>query len=122
MLRVIGIFWIDASAIGQWQIMLLCLLFFMIMPGLIKPELFGNYWSPKIGPLSHHAYSTDINPTDFNCFGPLKEQVKRKRYSNSNELVEGIRSAILKLNQMGTFNSVNKLPEVWAQVVEKSGS
>jgi hypothetical protein len=63
-----------------------------------------------------------MNPPDFNCFGPLKEQVKGKRYSNQNKLVEVIRSAILELNQSGTFNSVSKLPEVWAQVVEKSGS
>ncbi len=72
--------------------------------------------------LPHPAYSPDMNPSDFNCFGPLKEKVKGKRYSNPNELVEAIRSAILELNQNGTFNGVSKLPEVWAQVVEKSGS
>ncbi len=53
---------------------------------------------------------------------PLKEQVKGKRYDNPNQLVEAIRSAILELNKRSTFNGVRKLPEVWAQVIEKSGS
>jgi hypothetical protein len=40
--------------------------------------------------LPHASYSPDMNPCDFNCFGPLKQRIRGIRYMDFEELQSAI--------------------------------
>lgn len=69
--------------------------------------------------MPHAPYSPDTNPCEHNCFGPLKEKVKGRRYSDLAALRTAICEAIQEGNQRGIFNGVTSLPEVWEAIIQK---
>jgi hypothetical protein len=84
---------------------------------LIRELMASKGWSI----LPQAPYSPDCNPCDFNCFGPLKLQIKGIRYGTMEELKNAIKGAIIVSSENGTFNGVTKLPEVWESIVNKGG-
>lgn len=71
--------------------------------------------------LPHPVYSPDLNPCDFNVFSPLKGRVKGRVFNDQTELERSIDEAIDYLQQRGTFNGVNKLPEIWQNIIDAEG-
>ena len=70
----------------------------------------------------HPPYSPDLNPCDFNCFGNLKMRLAGTRYKDWNSLNQAVDQAIRDLNESGSFNGVQKLPEIWEAVIEHEGN
>lgn len=67
-------------------------------------------------------YSPDLQPCDYNCFGPLKRELKGKRYNNFSELSSVLNNTISKGLQDGLFRGVRMLPERWQRVIDNNGS
>lgn len=71
--------------------------------------------------LLHPPYSPDMNPLDYNCFGHLKQQLAGYRYDTLDSLQNAISEAISVLNEKGTLNGVQKLPDIWQRVIDSNG-
>jgi transposase len=67
-------------------------------------------------------YSPDVQPCDYNCFGPFKRQLKGTRYNNSSELIDAINKAINEGTQKGLYQGIKMLPDRWQKVIDKEGS
>ena len=78
--------------------------------------------SRQIEVWDHPPYSPDLNPCDFNCFGPLKRQIKRNRYADWNQLQQALEAAIRDGSERGLYKGVQMLPERWEKVVENEGA
>ena len=79
-----------------------------------KSRLISDYLKEnKIETWVHPTYSPDIHPCDFNCFGPLKRQLKDNSYNNWTEVKDAIQNAIEEGLQKGLFKGVAMLPERW---------
>lgn len=66
-------------------------------------------------------YSPDIQPCDFNCFGPLKGAMKGNRYINWNDVETALKNAIESGLSRGLYQGVKMLPERWERVIAKEG-
>jgi histone-lysine N-methyltransferase SETMAR len=69
----------------------------------------------------HPPYSPDLNPCDYNCFAPLKRELKKNSYENWNQFSEALINAIQRGSQKGLFQGVEKLSDCWKRVIDKSG-
>jgi hypothetical protein len=59
----------------------------------------------------HPPYSPDLNPCDFNCFGPLKLQINGTRYADWNQLQDALEAAMRDGSERGLYKGVQMLPE-----------
>lgn len=69
----------------------------------------------------HPPYSPDISPLDFCCFGPLKDMLRGKKFSDWDEFNTALEDAVEQLNNRGQMKGIEKLPERWKEVIEKAG-
>jgi hypothetical protein len=84
-----------------------------------KSRLISDYLEENsIETWGHPAYSPDVMPPDFNCFGSLKHRLKGKRYQNWNQFKDVLQSAIDEDSRRGLFKGVSMLQERWQKVVE----
>ena len=67
-------------------------------------------------------YSPDLQPCDYNCFGPLKQRLSGKQYHNWAELKEAIQKNLEDGLVEGLFLGVRKLPDRWERVIENKGN
>ena len=84
---------------------------------LVTSYLDGNNIETWIQP----PYSPDIQLCDFNCFGPLKRELKGIRYNNWSELINAINSVVDEGLQNGLFQGVKMLPDRWELVIDNNG-
>ena len=66
-------------------------------------------------------YSPDIQPCDFNCFGPLKRELKGIRYNSWPELINAVNTIISEGLQRGLFKGVEMLPDHWKRIIDSNG-
>ena len=66
-------------------------------------------------------YSPDLQPCDFNGFGPLKEGIRGYRHSNWTELTEAIKDTFERGLGRGLFKGVSMLPDRWERVITEEG-
>lgn len=66
-------------------------------------------------------YSPDIQPCDFNCFGPLKRELKGNRYNSWSELINAINSIVGEGLHRGLFKGVKMLPDRWKLIIDSNG-
>ena len=76
----------------------------------------------KVGRYGNPPYSPDLNPCDYNCFGPLKHEIKKNRYDNWDLFSDALNNEIHKGLQRGLFQGVQMLPDRWSRVIEEEGN
>ncbi|XP_015793258.1 histone-lysine N-methyltransferase SETMAR-like [Tetranychus urticae] len=69
----------------------------------------------------HPAYSPDISPLDFNCFGQLKRHLRGIKHANWTEFETALVEAVEDLNSKNLIQGVRMLPERWKRVIECNG-
>jgi histone-lysine N-methyltransferase SETMAR len=70
--------------------------------------------------LEHPAHSSDLAPSDFHLFGPLKNALRGRRFADDDERKEAVHDWLR--NQIQVFSySIRKLTERWAKSIEKQG-
>ena len=66
-------------------------------------------------------YSPDTQPCDFNCFGPLKRELKGIRYNGWPEFIDAVNTIIRESSKRGLFKGVKMLPDRWKRIVDING-
>ena len=59
--------------------------------------------------LEHPAYSTDLDPTDFHLFGPLKNALRSRRFAADDEVKEAVHDWLRSQPQTLFSNCIRKL-------------
>ena len=67
------------------------------------------------------AYSPDLQPCDYSCFGPLKKGLKCTRYQGWAEVETTLKNSIADGLSKGWFQGVKDLPKRWERVIELQG-
>ena len=83
----------------------------MTMLDLTLSNWFRIFYQAKISFLVQPAYSLDLQPCDFNCFGPLKAGVKDKHYVNWMKVETAINNLIFDGLSRSLYQGIIKLPE-----------
>jgi [histone H3]-lysine36 N-dimethyltransferase SETMAR len=86
--------------------------------GLVRDFLRARQYEPW----DHLPYSSDLNPCDFNCFNPLKHQLKGTRYTDRDKLREALEAAIREGSERGLYKGIQMLPERWETVINNDGA
>ena len=88
-----------------------------------KSKLVTDFLKEKnISTWFHPPYSPDISPLDFNCFHPLKRQLKGKKFSNWDEFISALNNTVVELNRRNMVTGVQQLPQRWQRVIEQEGT
>ena len=71
--------------------------------------------------ISHPPYSPDLAPSDFHLFGPLKESLRGRYFSNDEEVKTSVRKW-LKAQPVEFYNEgICALVKMWEKAVRKAG-
>ena len=71
--------------------------------------------------ISHPPYSPDLTPSDFHLFGPLKESLRGRYFSNDEEVKTALRKW-LKTQPIEFYNKeISALVKRWEKAVRKAG-
>jgi hypothetical protein len=62
---------------------------------------------PNSEVLGHPAYSPEMDPSDFNPFGPLKNALRGRRFAADDEVKEAVRESFV-INQKSFFTVASR--------------
>ena len=75
----------------------------------------------RITEWKHPPYSPDLNTCDYDCFGPLKRELRGKKYTDWIQFENVLKKVISDGMQKGRYLGLQRLPERWKSVIEKEG-
>ena len=61
------------------------------------------------------------NPSDYDLLAKVKEPLRGTRYNTRDELIRAIGRAIRNINKNGRADGVQRLPNIWQNVINKGG-
>jgi hypothetical protein len=74
----------------------------------------------KFEVLKHPPYSTDLAPSDFHLFGPMKEHLWGQKFTDD-EVMEAVQSWLKATPKSFFLEGIRKLVDRWTKCVAKQG-
>ena len=71
--------------------------------------------------LPHPPYSSDLAPSDYHLFGPLKDHLGGKRFCNSEEVIQDVQEWLHWQPSDFFLSSIRKLPDRWRKCITNQG-
>lgn len=84
-----------------------------IVKDFLKEEKIDTWFQP--------AYSPDISPLDFDCFGKLKTRLRLVNHRNWAEFEDNVAMIVESLNQEQQILGIQRLPDRWQRVIDCEG-
>ena len=75
----------------------------------------------KFEVLKHPPYSSDLAPSGFHLFGPVKEHLWDQKFTDDNEVMEAVQSWLKAMSKSFFLEGNRKLVERWTKCVAKQG-
>ena len=69
--------------------------------------------------LEHPAYSPGPAPSDFHLFGPLKNNLRGRRFAADDDVKQAVHDWLRSQPQTFFSNGIKKLTDRWAKCIEK---
>jgi len=75
----------------------------------------------KFEVLKHPPYSSDLEPSDFHLFGPMKEHLRGHKLADDDKVMEAVQSWLKATPKSFFLESIRKLVDSWTKCVAKQG-
>ena len=69
----------------------------------------------------HPPHSSDLAPSDFHLFGPMKEHLRGQKFADINEVMEVVQSWLKVKPKRFFLEGIHKLVDRWTKCVAKQG-
>jgi len=71
--------------------------------------------------MEHPAYSPNVAPSDFHLFGPLKEALRRRRFSCDDDVKAAVHQWLCAQPKTFFVDGTKKLVGCWEKCITKQG-